>query len=101
MSARNVEMVTVFLAFVTVAHMLVLEKPVKGSPESTLADIPSSLPVVSADESSPYSVSPLSSSKRMKFEILILGYWSWWRVEVVQSPMEGWRGQIKVVDCCA
>jgi hypothetical protein len=59
---------TVFI----LAEVLVLVKPVKGSPESRLTDLPVKLPVISEDGSSPYEVTPLSSTKRTNLSTLMM-----------------------------
>jgi hypothetical protein len=54
------------------AEVLVLVKPVKGSPESRLTDLPVRLPVISKDASSPYEVTPLSSTNRTNLSTLMM-----------------------------
>jgi hypothetical protein len=60
------------LTVLILAEVLVLVKPVKGSPESRLTDLPVRLPVISEDGSSPYEVTPLSSTKRTNLSTLMM-----------------------------
>ena len=60
------------LTVLILAEVLVLVKPVKGSPDSRLTDLPVRLPVISEDASSPYEVTPLSSRKRTNLSTLMM-----------------------------
>jgi hypothetical protein len=60
------------LTVLILAEVLVLVKPVKGSPESRLTDLPVRLLVISEDASSPYEVTPLSSTKRTNLSTLMM-----------------------------
>jgi hypothetical protein len=63
---------SVLRTFFMVALFPVRESPVNGSPERTVADFPSSFPVISEAESSPYKIEPFSSTKRINLSTLII-----------------------------
>jgi hypothetical protein len=72
LARRETGDVAVNLTFWIVACLSVLESPSKGFPERIETDMPSKSPERADDESSPYTVFPLSSRKRRKPLMLMM-----------------------------